>query len=104
MKLVKFLISVIVITLINSCNQQSVDIQNNIEEKSSENIDPLPSWNEGTTKQSIVDFVTQVTAKENSNYVEREDRIATFDNDGNLWVEQPAYFQLFFAQSGRWRS
>jgi len=59
--------------------------------------DPLPSWNEGVTKMAIIDFVTDVTKAESENFIDIADRIATFDNDGNLWSEQPAYFQLFFA-------
>ena len=59
--------------------------------------DPLPSWNDGPTKQAILDFVTKVTEPESGDYVLPEDRIATFDNDGTLWVEQPVYTQLVFA-------
>lgn len=59
--------------------------------------DPLPSWNEGETKSSIISFVEEVTDKESDYFVDIPDRIATFDNDGNLWSEKPAYFQLFFA-------
>ena len=66
-------------------------------EKQKELKDPLPSWNEGKNKQSIIDFVNDVTAESNPNYVKPEDRIATFDNDGTLWSEQPYYFQLQFA-------
>jgi len=58
--------------------------------------DPLPSWNEGPTKQAIVDFVTNVTEPESGDYVPPQDRIATFDNDGTLWLEQPMYTQLAF--------
>ncbi len=58
--------------------------------------DPLPSWNPGPTKQAIVDFVTRVTTPGGPDYVEVGDRIATFDNDGTLWVEQPVYAQGFF--------
>ncbi|SIO04471.1 HAD family hydrolase [Algoriphagus halophilus] len=57
----------------------------------------LVSWNEGPTKQAIIDYVMDVTNPSSSNFIPVEDRIATFDNDGNLWSEQPAYFQLFFA-------
>jgi phosphoserine phosphatase len=59
--------------------------------------DPLPSWNDGPTKQAIVDFVTKVTEPESGDYVPIKDRVATFDNDGTLWLEQPAYVQLAFA-------
>jgi hypothetical protein len=59
--------------------------------------DPLPSWNEGATKRAIVEFVERVTTKGSSDFVSVEDRIATFDNDGTLWVEQPMYTQLAFA-------
>jgi phosphoserine phosphatase len=56
----------------------------------------LPSWNEGPTKQSIVNFVRGVTTAGDSQFVKPEERIAVFDNDGTLWSEQPMYFQLAF--------
>jgi phosphoglycolate phosphatase-like HAD superfamily hydrolase len=59
--------------------------------------DPLPSWKEGKTKQSILDFVAEVTRKDSPRFVPVAERIATFDNDGTLWAEQPLYFQLAFA-------
>ena len=59
--------------------------------------DPLPSWNEGTAKRSIIEFVNRVTQPGSPDFVDPEQRIATFDNDGTLWSEQPMYFQLFFA-------
>src|SRR5881227_564067 len=59
--------------------------------------DPLPSWNDGAAKQSIVEFVAKVTKEGSPDFVPPEERIATFDNDGTLWCEQPMYFQLFFA-------
>jgi len=59
--------------------------------------DPLPSWNEGAAKRSIIDFVNRVTQPGSPDFVVPEQRIATFDNDGTLWSEQPMYFQLFFA-------
>ncbi len=58
--------------------------------------DPLPSWNEGQTRQAIIRFVQAVTDKSSPNYVSPEQRIAAFDNDGTLWCEQPMYFQGFF--------
>jgi phosphoserine phosphatase len=59
--------------------------------------DPLPSWNDGDTKQSIIEFVSKTTTQGSTDFVPIEKRIATFDNDGTLWSEQPAYFQLLFA-------
>ena len=59
--------------------------------------DPLSSWNDGPTKQTIVAFVAKVSKDGSPDFVPPEQRIATFDNDGTLWCEQPMYFQLFFA-------
>ena len=58
---------------------------------------PLPSWNDGTAKEEILYFVNAVTDKNSKDYVEPADRIATFDNDGTLWVEYPMYTQFLFA-------
>ena len=58
--------------------------------------DPLPSWNNGKVKQSIIEFVETITDKNSKDYVPPQDRIATFDNDGTLWVEQPLYPQMVF--------
>ncbi len=58
---------------------------------------PLPSWNDGQAKQSLVNFVSDVTREGSLNFVPVPQRIATFDNDGTLWVEQPIYIQLAFA-------
>jgi phosphoglycolate phosphatase-like HAD superfamily hydrolase len=59
--------------------------------------DPLPSWNDGPAKQSIVAFVATVTKEGAPDFVPPAERIAVFDNDGTLWAEQPMYFQLLFA-------
>lgn len=59
--------------------------------------DPLPSWNSGETKTAIISFVDSVTDPVSADYVPPKDRIAVFDNDGTLWAERPAYFQLYFA-------
>ena len=59
--------------------------------------DPLPSWNDGPAKQAILGFVKTTTDKSNSQFVPPEDRIATFDQDGTTWVEQPIYSQVLFA-------
>lgn len=60
-------------------------------------MDPLPSWNDVESKKNIIAYVEDVTNSESTNFIPVADRISTFDNDGNLWSEQPAYFQLFFA-------
>jgi phosphoglycolate phosphatase-like HAD superfamily hydrolase len=59
--------------------------------------DPLPSWTEGDAKRRILDFVARVTTPGGPDFVPVEERIATFDNDGTLWAEQPIYFQIAFA-------
>jgi phosphoserine phosphatase len=59
--------------------------------------DPLPSWNDGPAKQAIVGFVHTTTTQGSPSFVPPAERIATFDNDGTLWAEQPMYFQLIFA-------
>jgi phosphoglycolate phosphatase-like HAD superfamily hydrolase len=57
----------------------------------------LPSWNDGAARQAIVSFVERVTTEGGPDFVPPAERIATFDNDGTLWCEQPAYFQALFA-------
>jgi hypothetical protein len=80
------------VCLLISCNQP------NQEKKAvNKNPNPLPSWNSGKTKDAIINYVKDVTNSESKNFIPINDRISTFDNDGNLWAEQPAYFQLFFA-------
>ena len=59
--------------------------------------DPLPSWNDTGPKKAIVDFVERVTKEGSPDFVPPNERIATFDNDGTLWAEQPIYFQFQFA-------
>jgi phosphoserine phosphatase len=59
--------------------------------------DPLPSWNDGKSKQSIAAFVKKVTQEGTPDFIPVPERIAVFDNDGTLWAEQPMYFQFFFA-------
>ncbi len=59
--------------------------------------DPLPSWNDGAAKARILEFVRAVTVAGTPTFVPPAERIAVFDNDGTLWSEQPAYFQLLFA-------
>jgi hypothetical protein len=56
--------------------------------------DPLPSWNDGPTKQAILDFVSATTETGGAKFVSPAERIATFDQDGTLWVEHPIYSQV----------
>ena len=79
---------VTILFALQGCNQQSDKTVGG---------DPLPSWNEGDAKTSIINFVKDVTDKNSANDVAADERIATFDNDGTLWSEQPYYFQLKFA-------
>ena len=60
-------------------------------------VDPLPSWNDTQTKSRILDFVRTVSDPDDPAFVEPADRVATFDNDGTLWVEQPVYAEMAFA-------
>jgi phosphoglycolate phosphatase-like HAD superfamily hydrolase len=60
-------------------------------------VDPLPSWNAGSAKTAIIDFVAKVTTAGGPDFVAPAERIATFDNDGTLWTEMPVYFQVAFA-------
>lgn len=59
--------------------------------------DPLPSWNDTAPKRAVITFVERVTQEGSPDFVPPPERIATFDNDGTLWAEQPLYFQLAFA-------
>jgi phosphoglycolate phosphatase-like HAD superfamily hydrolase len=59
--------------------------------------DPLPLWNDGAAKTAVLEFVAAVTDKNSKDYVTPAERIATFDNDGTLWVEYPMYTQALFA-------
>ena len=88
------LVSVFFSLIFISCETSKKETQN-IKTATTE-IDPLPSWNEVTSKSNIITYVSDVTNPKSENFIPIKDRIATFDNDGNLWSEQPAYFQLFF--------
>jgi phosphoglycolate phosphatase-like HAD superfamily hydrolase len=57
---------------------------------------PLPSWNDGPAKTAIIEFVERVTRDGSRDFVPAAERIATFDNDGTLWAEQPLFFQMAF--------
>ena len=88
-KIITYAAGVLPILLMTACTGSP---QNGLTET-----DPLPSWNPGNTKESILAFVNDITHEQSPDFLAVEDRVAVFDNDGNLWSEQPAYFQLFFA-------
>jgi len=89
------LILIFLFTLVSS--KQETKTENNSAVKiEAQEKDPLPSWNDTNTKNNILAYVKDVTNSESNNFIPVKDRIATFDNDGNLWSEQPVYFQLFF--------
>jgi len=92
----RIIIGIAFITSFSSCKEAGNNTQGVLQNPTSD-ADPLPSWNEGNVKSAIIEYVEDVTNSENPNFIDVADRIATFDNDGNLWSEQPMYFQLFFA-------
>jgi hypothetical protein len=94
-RLIIFTLGLSIVMLVSSCNSRVED--SGITAINNESIDPLPSWNDVASKNNIITYVTNVTNPKSENFIPVVDRIATFDNDGNLWAEQPAYFQLFFA-------
>jgi hypothetical protein len=77
--------------LVSACSKEQVV------ETMEEFTDPLPSWEDDSVKYRIIQFVVEVTDPDHANFVPEKDRVATFDNDGNLWSEQPLYFQMIFA-------
>lgn len=74
-----------------------MSISTNFEKVTAQSTDRLPSWNDGSAKQAIIEFVQATTDQSSPKYVEPSDRIATFDQDGTLWVEHPLYAQAMFA-------
>ena len=92
----KKIFTVLLISIVFFSCKEKVDTKEEIATTNDEIIDPLPSWNESDTKQAILDYVTEVTNTESESFIPIADRISTFDNDGNLWSEQPIYFQFFF--------
>lgn len=88
------LLLIVVILTVISCNDTEKIKTETVSEK---NItEPLPSWNDGESKKAIIAYVKKVTDSTSADYIPVNDRIATFDNDGTLWAEQPLYFQFFF--------
>ena len=79
-----------------SATSQRTGSSANARQNRNETADPLPSWNDGQTKQAILSFVEEVTTPDSPGFVPPAERIATFDNDGTLWIERPVYAQLAF--------
>ncbi len=95
-KIIAILLCISMIGLI-SCNQKTETADNLV------SLDPLPSWKDGLTKSAIIQFVDDVTTKGSSKYVKPEERIATFDQDGTLWCEQPvAQLEFVSYQIKKW--
>ena len=97
MKRIIFLSFLLISPFLTSCVDQSSQSNKTLSKAAETQIDPLPSWNDTSTKKEILAFIGSATDENHPNFIPVSDRIATFDNDGNLWSEQPAYFQLFFA-------
>jgi hypothetical protein len=91
MKLIRKTVALLAITLAGFTSTQAQDVSTSL------GTSPLPSWNDTAAKKAIMTFVEKVTKEGSSDFVSPAERIATFDNDGTLWCEQPMYFQLFFA-------
>ncbi|WP_436486680.1 HAD family hydrolase [Chitinophaga sp. ARDCPP14] len=98
-KIISFAAIVISLSVLVSCKSKTAGTSGNsngkIDSLSTE--DPLPSWNDGEVKKRIISYVSNVTNAAGADFIPVADRIATFDNDGTLWAEQPMYFQLFYA-------
>ena len=95
----KLYLSALFLFLIVSCKNKSEESSTANSKNSTETVatsgDPLPSWNDGTLKKEIIDYVTKVTKEGGPDFIPVENRIATFDNDGTLWAEKPYVQELF---------
>ncbi|HTQ52548.1 MAG TPA: HAD family hydrolase [Candidatus Acidoferrales bacterium] len=92
--LVDALVSAAAVTVFTGCKSGSNGQSNSTPAANTDN--PLPSWNDGPAKQAIINFVQTTTDSGSANFVPAEERIATFDQDGTLWVEKPMYAQVMF--------
>src|SRR5580698_10007139 len=86
--------SAVAATIFSNCKISSAQISGAPPAPSADN--PLPSWNDGPAKQAIASFVQQTTTEGSAQFVQPEERVATFDQDGTLWVEQPIYAQVIY--------
>lgn len=95
----KILPVLLILVMAAGCNSNSSDKSNTAADTVSQQpvvVDPLPSWNEGEAKKAILAFVKTTTDSTDSSYVKPGERIATFDQDGTLWVEHPIYSQAVY--------
>lgn len=95
-----FLSATILVSCGGSTDERSATkgfVQDGTEATTVARAEPLPSWSDSATKDALLDFVARVTDPASPDFVSEAERIATFDNDGTLWSEKPAYFQLLFA-------
>lgn len=99
MKIVSFAMIVVASCMSVACKHgtDSASKSSNVEIDTADTKDPLPSWNDGEIKKAIIQYVNNVTNSSGADFIPIADRIATFDNDGTLWAEQPVYFQFFYA-------
>ena len=99
MKVFSFVMIAVSLSVLVSCGNKNNNVGKSGDEKvdSLDAKDPLPSWNDGTVKKAIIDYVNKVTTAGGADFIPVSERIATFDNDGTLWAEQPVYFQFFYA-------
>ena len=98
-KMFRFYLAIIVVTGLGACGNNKTESAPTTADSATAAktvADPLPGWNDGQTKTSIVQFVDRVTKAGGADFIPEADRIATFDNDGTLWSEQPLYFQFIF--------
>lgn len=93
----KQLLFILLLATISSCKDQTAPTTPSTSTQTTPSSDQLPSWNEGPNKKAIIDFVQHSTDSASPGFIPEADRIACFDNDGTLWTEQPAYFQLLYA-------
>jgi len=98
-----FILFIVALFFLNSCStdnntktKETTDSTIVIQNDTLTLIDPLPSWNETSNKQAIINFVNKVCNKDSADFIPVENRITVFDNDGTLWSEKPTYFQIEF--------
>lgn len=90
-----YLFAILLVIVSCNCDNKQANESELLHDKKDIAADPLPSWNEGSTKQAIKAYMRQITDSGTASYIPVQDRIATFDNDGTLWAERPYVQELF---------